>query len=203
MSNTKTKKRGLNLALDIDGVLATTTEDFLKVLSSASGYRIPEELVTKWDLYECIKGYLPEGMSKDNLWQIFDDWMQKRGETVGVYPGAVESVKSIRYNMSDRVDNIYLITARGHPTQKVTKAWHSYHFKDVTDGLIFSPHKGEVCKALSIDVMVDDSPSNVVDIARHGTIPILVDQLYNRDVKGYYRINNLTELESILKKIKK
>ena len=117
---------------------------------------------------------------------------------------AVEVIKKLKENNN----NIYIITARneyGLPDdeegnmQKLTKEWIEKN-KIYYDELIFtSEDKRKVCKENKIDIMIEDSPTNVKELSEIIKV-FCYDNPYNRGIEG----KNITRVYSwydILNKI--
>lgn len=191
----------MKIGIDIDGVLTNYTEF---IMDYATKYFYENKIdykicPTKYDEEETFN--LPYEGCIENFWNEY------LGEYAQNYPArkfAAEVITKLKQE-----NEIYIITARneeGLPKelygkmQTMVKKW----LKDNNieyDKIIFSGSKLEICKQENINIMIEDKPSTIIEMAKH--IPVLCfDAPYNKDVAG----KNITRVYSwydILKNINK
>ena len=164
------------IGLDIDCVLA----DFVKAWG---------------ELYDDVS-FEPTSWYMDrNMKKRFDD-MRKNGTLNDFYLSIPPMIKPEELLF----EPYCYITSRPVPTE-ITEKWLDMHGfprrKVYTVDLLHT--KVDVAKESGIDIFVDDSFDNFVDLNKNGIFTYLYDSPWNRkfDV-GHMRINSLSELKKIL-----
>lgn len=101
--------------------------------------------------------------------------------------------------------DLILITARLESVRIPTEKWLQQHFPGAFSqthllGMYAGSHKkrskGEVAKELGIQLFIDDSLTNALDIVSYGIPVILLDKLWNQAVlpPNVYRVHSWTEI---------
>ena len=190
----------MNIGIDIDGVLQNVG-DFIFDYGSKYcfdkniNFNITGSEYNEKDIF---------GISSKEAEKFWKTYLVQYVTSYKPRDFAVEVIKKLKENNN----NIYIITARneyGLPDdeegnmQKLTKEWIEKN-KIYYDELIFtSEDKRKVCKENKIDIMIEDSPTNVRELSEIIRV-FCYDKPYNRGIEG----NNITRVYSwydILNKI--
>lgn len=179
----------MKIGIDIDGVLADIARF---TIDYGTKFRYDNDICTemKYDEYDEIKALGLTSEQAEKFWNTYLGFYATK------YPArdfASEVIKKLKQN-----DEIYIITARnedGLPPetygkmQDMVRQWLSDN-EIMYDKLIFTKgSKLPYCIENEIDVMIEDSPYNVVDIS--SKVPVLCfDNPYNRTIEG----NNITRV---------
>jgi len=189
------------IGIDCDGVICCFNTYFSTLLRQLYGNHIPilknKELVSNWNWWE--NSVMP--LTKEQIdkgWEIFD---ADPDSWVKFDPVNQEHWERFVKELNDNpLFDIYFITARRNTgnasAMKKTVQWLEEHgWKNPQ--VIVGENKGLICKALGIDIMIDDSGRNCADILEvsKNTTPILMDYPHSR--KSIYshikRVNDLNE----------
>lgn len=190
----------MNIGIDIDGVLQNVG-DFIFDYGSKYcfnkniNFNINDSEYNEKDIF---------GISSKEAEEFWKTYLVQYVTSYQPRDFAVEVIKKLKENNN----NIYIITARneyGLPDdeegnmQKLTKEWIKKN-KIYYDELIFtSEDKRKVCKENKIDIMIEDSPTNVKELSEIIKV-FCYDNPYNRGIEG----KNITRVYSwydILNKI--
>ena len=190
----------MNIGIDIDGVLQNVGDFIFDYGSKYCFYKninfnINDSEYNEKDIF---------GISSKEAEEFWKTYLVQYVTSYQPRDFAVEVIKKLKENNN----NIYIITARneyGLPDdeegnmQKLTKEWIKKN-KIYYDELIFtSEDKRKVCKENKIDIMIEDSPTNVKELSEIIKV-FCYDNPYNRGIEG----KNITRVYSwydILNKI--
>lgn len=181
----------MKIGIDIDGVL-TDIQRFVADYGSKFCYENDIDYVVKEDEYDEEKALGLTEEQDEKFWNTYLEFYAKK------YPArdfASEVVKKLKQK-----HEIYIVTARneeGLPPEtygtmkQMVKKWLEDHEIE-HDKLIFTTgSKLPYCLENEIDIMIEDAPYNVVDIA--SKIPVLCfDNPYNKNIEG----KNITRVYS-------
>lgn len=184
----------MKIGIDIDGVITDLSRFYLDYgtkfafendidkIENPNGYEIEE-----------ILG-LQEGEHIE-FWKKYDEYYTKEKYTREFAPEIIEKLKKDG-------NEIHLITAR-NPKEEQSENWTTDWLKENNiyyDNLIFTDKKVQYCKENNIDLMIEDSVKNILEISK--IIPVICfDNRYNKECEG----NNITRCYSwydIYKEIK-
>ena len=174
----------MRIGMDVDGVLANWDEGFRLKLIEASGRVLcpPGFQPETWHWPEAV-GYTDEEIKEAHFLSCNDTAFWTR---LSPMPGAERFLSDIWRlfgNIHVLIQNgtvpdptglftpeIYFITSRYGPAVKdATHDWISRHgWTPQQTSVLINRHglKGEICKALGINVFIDDRPDNCVDVRR-------------------------------------
>ncbi len=164
----------MKIGIDIDGVLTDISRFYLDYgakfalennideIANPNGYEIEEIL------------NLEEGTHK-KFWNQYDNYYTKAKYTREFAPEVIEKLKN-------EGNEIYLITARNPEEEKWTTNWLKEN-NIYYDKLVFTDRKDKYCKDNNIDLMIEDSVSNILEISK--LIPVIcLDNRYNKECEG-------------------
>ena len=196
----------MNIGIDIDGVLTDM-----------------EREVTDYATKMCVEEGLPIKVDVSQYYETDSfNWTQEQSDRFWnkyLVPYVVESnarryAKEIIKKLRQEGNKVYIITARdesGMPTeyygkmQQLTKEWLK-KYEIEYDKLIFAKDKEKLqrCIENNVDVMIEDSPSNIENISTKINV-IKFDCQYNRNMEGKNIITAYSwyHIYDIIKKIKK
>lgn len=179
------QKRKVILGIDIDN----TTGDYTGALrkSMVKKFNVPEDK---------IKEYFPDPIDYDfSTWKyVSGDFKNLHSESVAdglyEYMDAYPKASKLLWKLSDEEYHIRVITSRyvkHHQNYKVTQSsakWlddKNIPYRD----LMFVHEKTDVY----VDVLVDDSPYNILGFQKLGIPVIIYDTVYNRNIDGLRAYN--------------
>jgi len=189
----------LNIAFDIDGVLADFMGPMLEILNHRHS-----KLITKEDCVDytpTTKEGHPDTHITNQEWSSTFTWFEDAGGYAVLKP--LEHAVQVINRLYDVGHNIYLVTARKSEFRKSTELFLiinkvKYHKLHMT-----TKGKGSILKKLEVDVFVDDHPNNIMDGLKVGIKDsILMTAPFNESWKNadkaVERVNNLVEVERII-----
>ena len=170
------------IGLDMDGVLCNFYQAYEEVIANVTGRNLfppgiagVDRFPAEWDWPQAA-GYTGEeitkvwaGITQDPLW-----WLSLKP-----LAGVDEFLHSLRFS-----DTIYAITDRpGTDVQHQTAAWLRHRGAPPQVGVVLSngKSKGAICKALGVDVILDDKWENIRSVmeASRKTKAVLMKRPYN------------------------
>lgn len=92
-------------------------------------------------------------------------------------------------NLSKKFD-LLIITAKPETLKDSTNEWLNKHYTNMFSELHFANHfgltekkrkKSEICQELGIDIFVEDSLGNALDVSSVGIPVLLIDKKWNQD----------------------
>lgn len=186
----------LNIWIDCDDVLSETMKEVVK--------RSP--LVEKWIKLSDITSY---GLFEvDKLWISFDEAVDifysffESGEYYLTQPvsGAYEKL----YERKHQWHKLFVVTWRPKPYEQVTKQWVENHFPWIFSDYLFMNQyteneipKSVLCKEQWIELLVDDTAQNIIDINSVGIPWFLFNKPWNQWVENtdlLYRVYSWDEI---------
>lgn len=175
----------MNIGIDIDGVLTDM-----------------ERIVTDYGTKMCVEENIPIKVDTSQYYETDTfNWTQEQADKFWnkyLVPYVIESnarkySKEIIKKLKQEKNKIYIITARdesGMPAeyygkmQQLTKEWLSRQEIEY-DKLIFAKDKEKLDKCIenNVEIMIEDSPSNIQNISRKIKV-IKYDCQYNKKIEG-------------------
>lgn len=193
----------MKIGIDIDGVIADITR-FIIDYGSKYCYKNHIPYTIKEDEYDEAKAL---GITNEQAEKFWNTYLVYYATKYPVRDFAKDVIKTLRQN-----HEIYIITARneyGLPQeaygkmQSMVKQWLQDNEIEY-DKLIFTEgSKLPYCLENKVDIMIEDSPSNIVDISSQ--IPVLCfDNPYNKEIerKNITRVYSWYDVLSRIEKMK-
>ncbi|MFW6008215.1 MAG: 5' nucleotidase, NT5C type [archaeon] len=180
----------LNIGLDIDGCLNYFGKYLKEIIDREYNSNIP---MNDWNMLENA------GIDDPNDQLKF--WKKYNKELLDKTPienGALEGVKTLIENGF----HIDVITARGYHVARLTENWLMKYQIPYHNIFFQCDDKVEVCKWRDIDLMIEDSGKNALEIAKQGIRVLLYDRPYNQNVE-HKNIIRCKNWEEIIKEIEK
>jgi uncharacterized HAD superfamily protein len=171
----------LNIALDVDGVLADVIELWL-VYSKKIRPSISKEEITNWDFWK--KFNINRYDFYTELTSCWSNWNS--------IPPTENNLSLITQNLSN-FGKVDIVTARELSTDSFVKKWLKLH--NITYENYVSVIDGPMKADLDYDVFIDDSPINAIKFSKHKKNVFLYSQPWNQHISGQniQRISNLSE----------
>lgn len=172
----------MKIGIDIDGVLTDEKRYVIdygtKFFSENNiSYKIRDDKFYGQEIF---------GVTNEQYKKFLNDYIFYYSTNVSVRPFAKEIIEKLKQK-----HEIYIITARDFTTyeneyqikmQEIVKKW-LYDNGILYDEIIFSKNKDIICEEKEIDIMIEDSPENIMSISKN--IPVLCyTQSYNININN-------------------
>ena len=134
-----------------------------------------------------------------------DDFYYKNIERIAKTLKTLPNAQNIIEKLKKDGHEIYIISSRdnGEYTnpKEMTEKWlkdnNIYYDKLI---LIDKGQKGETCKKNNIDIMIDDTVKNCIDVSENGIKVLMMRTRFNKDITQFEQV---LDWEDIYKKINK
>ncbi|OGB74314.1 hypothetical protein A2V68_00965 [candidate division Kazan bacterium RBG_13_50_9] len=187
----------MRIAVDLDEVLGEFIGEFLKLYNRKHG--------TDWSFNDVINYHWPAFMGKtteelvDEVYKFFET---DSFRNLPVVEGAKEGIAELAKN-----HELCVVTGRQNVIEGATHKWLDHNFPGVFKAVEFTNNypkgnsptlsKGEVCKRLGCEVLIDDDSRHVETLMTHGVRVILFNKpwnSYHRLPSSVRRANNWSEI---------
>lgn len=180
----------LVIGVDFDGVLFDHVPYVLRGFRDAHGIDLREEDVQYWDFfqYRAVR-------EEDLTWSCVRSVLREieTDEALHRTPPLDDDAPRVMGAWRDRGHRVEVVTARDPESREATEVFLE------ANGVPHDDLEMGVSRKLGYDVLVDDSPHNALLAAADGTLALLMDQPYNRDVpddRNPLRVNSWAEVET-------
>lgn len=171
----------MRIGIDIDGVLTNMLREMVDY-----GTKFCYEHGVNYSIN--LNGYYEDeilGISDDEVRKFWKEYLLQYMEKCPIRNFASEVISKLNEN-----NDIYIITARNNEglgenddVQNITKKWLSENNVKYKEIIFSGENKLEVCKQNKIDVMIEDSPKNIMELSKEIKVMCFNNQ-YNSDVEG-------------------
>lgn len=160
----------LKIGFDVDGVLADFNENFVKLVIKVTG----RNLFPAWP-FDIPTWNYPEyyGYTKAETTAVWNEIKRDAFFWQGLheYPGNSQVMAQVNEEERAHGSEIYFVTNRmGVEVKAQTERWLSSrlssYYGNGSPTVLISGHKGLVCRALELDVYIDDKWENCLDVAQ-------------------------------------
>ncbi len=173
----------MHIGWDLDDVTTNLTEELIALYAARTGRSAVPEDVKDWDFFP------PE---------IHREMISSRYGRLKMKPGSSRALSRLK----DAGDRVSIITYRSPDCRDVTLAWLEENIPGLYDGLYMAGgSKAPVCVSIGVDVLVDDSKRQALEVAREGIHTILFSTPMNRDLEESRYIRRADGYEMVLKRI--
>ncbi|MCL6610862.1 MAG: hypothetical protein K6T66_04890 [Peptococcaceae bacterium] len=158
------------IGIDIDGVIADSQPVIIGKLNRYFGTNY-----TINDFVDFNPGKM-FGLSREQLDRLIMTWELEIIQEAGPYPGAVEALNHLcpKYE-------IHLVSARSPQYFQQTAAWLKHHNIPYSRLKLLGQHdKRGACLDLCVDLFIEDSLKNAIQLSSCGIPVLLMDATYNR-----------------------
>jgi uncharacterized HAD superfamily protein len=166
-------KAGLRIAVDVDGVLFDHVPHVVRGFRDRHGIDLMAEGLRHWDFYryEAVRdANLPLGSVEALLRGLESD------ERLHRLPPRDSGALKVMGRWMDEGHRVSVVTARDRRSEAATRLFLRHN------GIPHHDLHMEVVVKTGWDVLVDDAPHNVLAAAAEGSLALLMDQPYNREV---------------------
>lgn len=182
----------MRVAFDIDGVIADFVRSFTKIPWNIFG----DHTFVPWTTPEQEQWGFPPHFQYERTWEYVKaqyNWWMTLKPLINNYEIAM---------LNNAIDNhdVYFITSRprtkGFSAETQSKLWLSSIGVISEHASVIATQagkKGVLCKALDIDVAIDDRVGGVQEIMEQGINCFTRRWKYNDNIKGFKYVNGLAE----------
>ncbi len=168
-----------NIGFDLDDVLLNFSDAFRLHVNKALNKKLKRKDMTSFWLEDVY------GVSSEEIKTLLMNFYEHK-DHINCLPikGSIEGIQELAKN-----NNLYIITAKPDHLEKITNEWVNKHFPNSFINTQFanshynkerSRKKSEICKELNIEIFVDDSIDNAIDLASEGIPVLLPDMPWNQ-----------------------
>lgn len=185
----------MKFAIDIDGVLADFNTGFAKILNWIEPRQVD---IYAPDFPNCWNWPQAYGWSEDALARAWTEakncgYFWKMLQPYSTFYQDIQSIDKLR----NEGHEIYFITSRVGRTAKLeTEQWLGERGMGMPTVIVTShaTEKGEICRTLNIDWMIDDSPDVLLNVSR-STKTAMIARPWNVGYNGYFNktVNSVRE----------
>lgn len=166
------------IAIDIDDVLADSTESIRQMVNKQTGLNLSREDYLKkgeyWGYYERV--WIEHGLIDKVSFNDFEQEMEIDQSHVPLLPSAAFAIQELSRNY-----HVILVTARNIEWKEATRKWLDRHFDSDNIEVYYTGHrhsrdyrsKGGLCRELGVSLMIDDNPGHCQSVKDEGIDAIL------------------------------
>lgn len=191
------------LGIDIDDTISDTFE---KIISYAQEFTIDvlnkEPKIVNLNCSNHFYVEFLHGWNDEETKKFFEIYYER------IIKEVVPKTLSVKYlkKLYEEGNRIVLITARNNPDfcdgEKITKDWIKQNDIPCDKLILNAYNKAEICKNENIDIFIDDSYTNCLNVSKLGIKTFLMDSKANQDLNienverifswphAYMKINN-------------
>ncbi len=191
----------MNIAIDIDEVLADFIKEFILFFNEKYGVSLSRDNVKSFDLEKDLQ------ISFDERIKMYSEFFESDyfKKVKPVY-GAVEAIKLL-----SKKHNLSVITLRNRSAREATLEWIREHFQDYfnLDKIYFSQNKcndglrkWEIALNEKIDLAIEDATHIINDYSLKGIPTIIMDAPWNKECNPNltFRAKNWTDILVLIEK---
>lgn len=174
----------MKIAVDIDEVLGEFVSEFLKWYNHEYG--------TRWTFNDVTDYHWPNFLGKTTEQTVNDAhrfFKTDRFRNLPLVSGAKAGVAELA-----RHHQLYVVTGRQNVVQEITREWLDRNFPDIFKEVEFTNNypqdssltlaKGEMCKRLGCEVLIDDDTRHIESLMKYGVKLIVLYKPWNK----YHRL---------------
>lgn len=170
----------MRIGIDIDEVIADSLSAIIAFHNETYKTAFKRDDFLSYKFWETWGGSKEEAIQK---MQIFND----KGHVLTTRP--IEGAFTALTSLKEQGHELFAITARSHRLVKQTEEWVSLHFPNIFREIRFgntwgmegtTEKKSDICKHLSVSIMIEDDIDHAIDCARCGITVILLDCPWNQ-----------------------
>lgn len=172
----------MKIGIDIDEVLAKLAPELTWFYNEKFNKNYDPANQKEYDLTKLWECSIE--VANETVWQFYDS---PKFEKIKTIQGAKTAVKKLL-----KQHEMIAITARPSHVEVKTRNWIEKHYPKVFREIYFTGHyftaeekrvtKGDICKKLGIELMIDDHFEYALDCSQKGINVLLMDAAWNREV---------------------
>ncbi len=190
----------MNIAIDIDDVLADFQIPFLKFYNNQHGTSFTPKDITTYS-YADVLG-IPFDEVLRTVYAFYDT-----KEFIDITP--TQGSQAVVHELSKK-HRIFVLTSRPFHIENTTQQWIKKHFENCICSILhtnqFSNNasnitKTELCLQNEIALLLEDAPPYIVDALRHNIKTIVFDKPWNRNIPDHpllTRVKSWKEVQEIV-----
>lgn len=190
------------IGIDIDEVLAELIVDILKFYNKKDNTNIEKKDVFHFDFK-----YIWKLSNEETSNRFYEFFRSENFSKIQPLKGSIEGIQELA-----KKHELHLITARPDDIKETTLSWIKTHYPTVFKEIHFTNHwgngvgnpktKGEICKELNIDLMIEDCLEYALSITSKGIPVILMDQPWNQTNDSFKDIKRVNSWDEAIKEVK-
>ena len=193
----------MKIGFDLDDVLVDFVPSFLEFFNRTSQFKFTKEMIHCYDMT------IPLGISHKAFDEVINEFY--KSEKFG---NLTPQIGALEYLPAIKMDNeLVIVTGRPKRVEDITFELVNKYFSEFFSGVYLSHQegisktaivKGEHCKKLGLNLLVEDCLEYAVECSKNGTKALLLDAPWNECDKEFEKKHNLTRVynwEDIAKKI--
>jgi 5'(3')-deoxyribonucleotidase len=193
----------MRIGIDLDDTLGETMQSLVRYHNFQKNKNLSKKDIKSWEVNKYFN------LSKKETRQLFEQFYASHYfKNLLPIPFAKETLTKLK-NIGHE---LIVVTSRPDYLRNDTTNWVLSNFPGIFSSvhITFNPHieessdlptKGEICKKLQIEVMIDDHIDYLSDCSPHVNHTILINQPWNKSNKNFLRAKCWHEILSIINKI--
>ena len=189
----------MRIGIDIDGVISNFNDELLKE------YINHDKELRNTGIINENADHIFRGMfdwSKEENDDFYYNNIERIAKKLKPLWKAKETIKQLRKEENE----IYIISSRdnGEYTNPYEMTINWLRDNDIEyDKLILTDkrQKGKVCKENNVDIMIDDSINNCIDLSENGIKVLLMETRFNRKTVEFEKVSNWNDIYTKIKKM--
>lgn len=191
----------IKIGIDLDAVLVDIITPLLTYINRRHNKCVIQTELTGYE-FNVYFGVDNDTITND----VRDFYKSDCFNTLSPISGAVDGVTKLKKH-----NQLYIVTARPKYLENKTTDWVTKHFGDAFKEIYFTGQalgnkkvtKGEICKDVGIDVLIDDHLDHCIDCVKYGVRAIVLDYSWNRTPIKYdiVRAKNWNDIVEIIERM--
>lgn len=166
----------MKIAVDVDDVLTKTGANYIKYHNEKYGTNLKP-----WQFYD-YEYLKPFGLDRREGSRRILDYIEERALEIEPLKGARKVLEELKKN-----HELIVITGRAKNIMKTTGEWIDHYFPDIFSHVVCTDvhqlnggkDKGEICRDLGVNLLIDDYLKYAQECSREGIRVLLLAQPWN------------------------
>ena len=184
----------MRIGIDFDETLADSIGYLLPLLNEELGTNYNPEIIDRWEYHKAL------GLEKDFFWSFYHVKMEK-AEKTDILP---QRYTNIVIPLLASKHELYILTARQHKFREQLTSWNDYWFPSCFEEVLTcggqenGVSKSRMMTDYGLDLLVDDSYKDVVEVRNIPRAAILYTANHNKEQNYPFRADNWYDVMRIL-----